>query len=501
MIKKVLVLGGGSAGFIAAINLKAKAPQLDVLVVRSKELGIIGVGEGSTVGLPPYLHRYIGMDTKEFYAVAKPVWKLGIRFVNWGPRSHFHYTFAAHFMVRWNEMKKHAGYYMFDDDMIYTNMNSSLMEANRAFVRRPDGAPDLKFDWAYHLENHDYVNFLETYATRIGVRILDDTVEHVKQDERGHVSALVLKSGNTETADLYVDSSGFFSLLLGKTLKEPYISFKPTLFCDRAVVGGWDRPEGEPIQPYTVAETMDAGWAWRIDHEHRINRGYVYSSSFISDEAAEREFRTKNPKVGPTRIVKFLTGRYERAWVKNVCAVGNAGGFVEPLEATSLAAIADQCQVMSDVLLDSDFDPSESQIKHFNNRQAFKWDNIRRFLGVHYKYNTALDTEFWRAAREKTDLYGAEEVVEYYQDNGPSIQLRESYLNKFDQFGMEGYLALLVGQKVPYKRKFEPPASDLQLWSQIKNSLKSRAHQGYTIQEALAYVKHPSFKWPDPSRH
>src|SRR5688500_17605481 len=132
MIKKVLVLGGGSAGFIAAINLKAKAPFLDVLVVRSNELGIIGVGEGSTVGLPPYLHKYIGIDTKEFYATARPTWKLGIRFVNWGPRPMFHYTFAPHFMVKWNDMRKHAGYYM-EDEMIYTNVNSSLMAADRVF--------------------------------------------------------------------------------------------------------------------------------------------------------------------------------------------------------------------------------------------------------------------------------------------------------------------------------------------------------------------------------
>ena len=498
--KKVLVLGGGSAGFLAAINLKVKVPALDVLVVRSRELGIIGVGEGSTVGLPPYLHRYIGMDMKEFYAVAKPTWKLGIRFVNWGPRPFFHYTFATHFMVKWNDMTKHAGYYQ-DDDMVYTNVNSSLMAANRVFLRRPDGSPEMKFDWAYHVENHDFVTYLETFAQRVGVRILDDTVEQVKQDEQGNIAALLLKSGATESADLYVDSSGFFSLLLGKTLREPFVSFKPTLYCDRAVVGGWDRAPGDPVQPYTVAETMNAGWCWRIDHEVRINRGYVYSSSFISDEDAEREFRVQNPRVGPTRVVKFVTGRYERAWVKNVISVGNAGGFVEPLEATSLAAIADQCQAVVETLLDCDFVPTDAHVKHFNRRQAAKWDSIRRFLAVHYRFNTALDTEFWRACREKCDLAGAEEVVEFYQQAGPSIALRDSYLHKWDQFGMEGYIALLLGQKVPYQRRYTPEPAELELWSQIRTSLRTKAQQGYTIPEALAYVKHPNFKWPDPRRN
>ena len=142
-----------------------------------------------------------------------------------------------------------------------------------------------------------FVEFLETYAAGLGVGITDDTVLEVRQDDHG-LTGLALKSGGTATADLYVDSSGFGSVLLGQALLEPFVSYKPTLFCDRAVVGGWDRT-GEPIKPYTTGEGMNAGWCWRIDHEHRINRGYVYSSDFLSDDEAEREFRQKNPKVGP----------------------------------------------------------------------------------------------------------------------------------------------------------------------------------------------------------
>ncbi len=153
---------------------------------------------------------------------------------------------------------------------------------------------------------------------------------------------LRLESGRRETADLYLDASGFASVLLGKALGEPFVSYDKTLFCDRAVVGGWDRkdPEDMVIKPYTTCETMNCGWCWQIEHENRINRGYVYSSGFISDEEAEKEFRMKNPKVGPTRIVRFVSGRYRNVWVKNVVAVGNAGGFVEPLEATALGAMA-----------------------------------------------------------------------------------------------------------------------------------------------------------------
>src|SRR5262249_58189137 len=139
--------------------------------------------------------------------------------------------------------------------------------------------------------------------------------------------ALVSQPGGTEPGALYSDCPGSRPLLLSQTLREPYISFKPSLFCDRAIWGGWARG-AEPIKPYTTAEAMDAGWCWRIDHEFLINRGYVYSSAFISDEDAEREFRAKNPKVQTTKPVKFVTGRHERAWVKNVVGIGNDAGFV-----------------------------------------------------------------------------------------------------------------------------------------------------------------------------
>src|SRR4030095_13528653 len=118
-------------------------------------------------------------------------------------------------------------------------------------------------------------------------------------------------------------------------------------FNDRAVVGGWDRAAGEPIKPYTTCQTMNSGWCWQIEHERRVHRGYVYFSAFISDENAEREFRAACPRVGPTRIVKFVSGRYERNWVKNVVAIGNASGFVEPLEATALGVIAMQCRLLA----------------------------------------------------------------------------------------------------------------------------------------------------------
>ena len=491
---RILVLGGGSAGFLAAISLKIHAPHLDLAVVRSKELGIIGVGEGTTGFFPSYIHGRLGIEPAEFHRLAEPTWKLGIRFFNWGPRPYFDYTFRPQVTSRFSALPRPTGEYCFED-FEYCDQTSALMSHDKVFLRNEGGAPMIEADAAYHIENRQFVEFLESFACRLHIEIIDGTVLNVERDDAG-VRGLVLESGRIETSDLYVDCSGFASVLLGKTLGEPFISFKRTLFCDRAVVGGWKRTS-EPIKPYTVAEGMKAGWCWRIDHEDRINRGYVYSSAFISDDAAEREFRSKNPEIHTTRTVKFISGRYERAWVKNVVAVGNSCGFVEPLEATSLGVICDEADTLAKTLSGSDFQPTPTLRRQFNHRLARHWDEIRRFLGVHYKFNTAFDTEFWRECRESTDLDRlGTELVEYFQENGPSLLHRETVIDPLSPFGLEGYWTLLIGQKVPYRRPHAASASECYTWHRIRETLKSKAMAALSVSEALDAIRCPDFRWP-----
>ncbi|HEX8912659.1 MAG TPA: tryptophan halogenase family protein, partial [Humisphaera sp.] len=499
-IRSVIILGGGSAGFLAAVTLRAKIPDLPVVVVRSKDIGIIGVGEGTLVSFVTHLHGYVGLDPATFYREADPVWKLGVRYL-WGRRPWFDYVFGYQLDSRYAALRKHTGFYVDDapDAFADVGITTGLMSRNRAFLRAPDGGPVVPRDHAYHLENEKFVAYLERQAARLGVGVVDATVTEVRQDDRG-VTGLVLGDGTVATADLYIDCSGFRSALLGKALGEPFVSFKSSLFCDRAVVGGWDRPDtaAEPIQPYTVAETMDAGWCWRIDHVHRVNRGYVYSSAFLTDEQAEAEFRRKNPKVGPTRVVRFVTGRYERAWVKNVLALGNANGFVEPLQATSLAATCTAAQNLTELLLDADRNPTPTMVGLFNRRNAEDWDAIRRFLAVHYRFNGRLDTPFWQACRETVDLAGAEPVVAFYRENGPTPIWGSTLLPHRDQFGPEGYLSLLLGQGVPHSRAYGPTPAEREAWGTIRRAVGAKAAAGLTVEEALARVRSPGWRW-DPA--
>lgn len=492
-ISSVVVLGAGSAGFMAALTLKRKLPHLSVHVVRSPQIAIIGVGEATTVVFPRHFFEYLKLKPREFYHEARPTYKMGIRFL-WGPRKDFVYTFSYEYEKRHPQCLRNNGFYYSDDEPWLGNA-SAFMLHNKVFPRRPDGMPQFHNNHAFHIENVTYVGWLENRCRELGVLVTDATV----QAETGGdgIAALITENGQRITADLYVDASGFRSELLGRALNEPFISYADTLFSDRAVIGGWNRAPGEAILPYTVAETMDAGWCWQIDHEQVIHRGYVYGSAFISDEAAREEFLRKNPRVNPeeTKFIKFRSGRYERSWVGNVVAIGNAAGFVEPLESTALQVICVECSSLTDALLDSLCEPTPTMVKLYNKYNGDQWDDIRNFLAVHYKFNTRYDTPFWRAVRADAKLHGAEPIVEWYQENGPSVLAGVTLVHPSNSFRMDGFLALLVGQNVPYQKRYEPTVAEREFWRKYRSELVVEAKRGMTSEEVLKILHAPETKW------
>jgi tryptophan halogenase len=492
MIRQVVVLGGGSAGLLAALSLKSRLPQLTVRVVHSREIGIIGVGEGSTADLPNHLHGFIGIDPADFHRRARPTWKLGVHF-EWGPRPSFDYTFTKTFVGMAPGLPRLLGFYAWDDcDSL--DMNSALMREGKAFRRLPNGAPFLGRDIAYHMENAVFVSALEHYANERGVLFTEGKVRAVERGPAG-IAALELESGEKVSADLFVDASGFRSELLGTTLGERFESFDDALFCDRAVAGGWERTT-EPVLPYTRAETMDSGWAWQIEHERHVNRGYVFSSAYISDEEADAEFRRKNPKVQKTRIVKFRSGHYPRSWVGNVVAIGNSGGFVEPLEATALFVICNACRALVIALADCEFDPSQTLRDSYNRTVARMWNEIRDFLAIHYRYNSRLDTPFWQHCRRETALHGAQGIVDYYEENGPSNAFACDLLTpETSIFQLEGFYALLLGQKVPHRRVRPLTAAEQHALAELRAANHKEARAGFGVTDSLALIRGPLWRW------
>jgi len=493
MIKDIIVLGAGSAGLIAAISLKRKIPQIGVRIIRSPDIGVIGVGEGTTPNVPNHLFEYLGISRRHFYAMAQPTWKLGIKFL-WGPRDHFEYGFARQLDSHWTDLPRPTGFYC-DEDFSNSDLSTALMANGKVFQRQPNGGgPDIQPSHGFHIENKKLVDVLEIVARSVGVEITDARVSGAKKGPNG-ISAIVLDDGRELAADYFIDCSGFRSELLGRALEEPYISFDKSLFCDRAVVGGWERTS-EPILPYTTCETMDAGWAWQIEHEHFINRGYVFSSAAISDDDARAEFLRKNPKAAKDgRVVKFRSGRYRRGWVDNVIAVGNSCGFVEPLESSSLMLVCSQCETFVSFFQHTGLNPTNSIRKLYNELTAAVWDEVRDFLSIHYKYNTRLSTPFWKLCQNETDVSGIADLLEFYEENGPTGFGRHLLNPAGSNFGIEGFLVMLVGNKVPYKNQYRPTDAERQIWNNHRARFKAQGQAGMDIKEALSFVRNPGWRW------
>ncbi len=493
MIQKVLVLGGGSAGLIAAMTLKRAVPQFDVRVIRSPEIGIIGVGEGTTPSVVTHLHSYLKLPHREFHLRAKPTWKLGLRLI-WGPRGDFHFSFSPNLTLFQPGLVRNNAFYC-ETDFVDANPLSALMKRNKAFPQGRNGKPEITFDSiAYHIENVQFVEFLEWQCLQDGVKITEGMVTQVGR-EGDRVTHLNLEDGERVEADLFVDASGFRAKLIGETLEEPFDSFGDTLFCDRAVAGPRDRKPGEVIRPYTIAETMDHGWCWQIDHEHHVNRGYVYSSAFVSDEDAEAEFRRINPDVRETRIVKFRSGCRTRTWVGNVVAIGNAAGFVEPLEATAIGMICTQARNLVTCLKECRFEPTPSVMGIYNRFIDKEWHDIRDFLAVHYRFNTMKDTPFWRHCREATPLHSAEALIEFFRENGPSPLANHTLITGLHQFGLEGYYSMLIGMKVPHDKHYTPGPEEKSRWDLAQAEWVRRARNGVGVAEALEIIRDPNVKW------
>lgn len=498
-IQSVAVVGAGSAGLLAALALKRKLPELDVRVVASSRIGIIGVGEGTVPYVPAFIHNYLGFDEHEFYQSVDPVYKLGVRFT-WGRRDYFDYTFSSRqWAWQWPELGRPSGYFA---GVAHHGIDlpGALMEAGMALPARGPGHPDVPPAGqlaAWHLENHRFVEWLDVACRTEGITVEDGEIASVETDAGDlgtggdpRVIAIHLTDGGRVAADLFIDATGFRSELLEHALGEPFVPFDRSLFCDRAVVGGWERDTAEPILPYTVSDTLECGWSWRIDHPERINRGYVYSSDHIADDAAREEFLSHNPNIHDTRLVKFRSGRHRRAWVGNVVAIGNAAGFVEPLEATAIMCICLQARWLADGLIDSDSRPPPTMRGLYNQLTTGLWDEVREFLALHYKLNNRLDTPFWRRCQEETETSHVHELIDFYRENGPS-GIGSAFIPKESPFGIEGYYAMLVGLDAPTDRRIEPTPARAAAWMRRIESFRALAAKGMTMGEVREHLRKP----------
>lgn len=399
----IVILGGGSAGWITACLMQKQwgAQGTRITVVESPEIGIIGVGEGSTPQLKAFFD-HLGIAESDWMPACDATYKLGIRFTGWSERegfgSYFHpfpspvdlHTEPA-FIRNCGAARQGFDVNAHPDDYF---LAAQLAELGKA----PHPNENFPFEpsYGYHFDAHKLGAFMRDFAVSKGVIHKAAKVEHVEQSETGDIAALLCQNGDRVTGDIFVDCSGFRSLLAQQTLQASFKSFGENLFNDRAVV--MPTMSQNAYQPQTVATAMRAGWRWSIPLTTRVGNGYVYSSAHISDDEAETELRQAIGMLGSSveaRVLRMNVGRVEDSWTRNCLAAGLAQGFIEPLEATALHIVIVTTLEFMQALEAGQFTPQHRD--QFNANTAARYEGIRDYIVGHYRLNQRSDTEYWRA--------------------------------------------------------------------------------------------------------
>ncbi|WP_051234797.1 tryptophan halogenase family protein [Marinimicrobium agarilyticum] len=407
--QKVLIVGGGTAGWMTAnLMLAAWADQgVQVSLVESPDVGIIGVGEGST----PVLKRFFtmaGIPEREWMPACNATYKAGIRFIGWSSRpgyeSYFHPFFST-----FDEHPIRT--FLSDADRHRCNQASGVHPdpyfltsqlANDKLSPRP-GLGQLKdqIDYGYHFDSGLLGEFLRKQAVKKGLRYIRDHVEVVERGRDGAISQITTRASGALSADLYVDCTGFSGLLIKEALGERLISFKNNLFNDSAMAVQTPMDTNAPIAPETRSEALSAGWVWNIPLFNRYGNGYVYSSDFISRDAAETEFRAHLGLLEADVAVRHLSmpvGRIENHWKHNCVAIGLSQGFIEPLEATALMTVQLSIENIISFLSRAP-DINQSLRETYNANVNNVIEGIRDYIVAHFMMNSRSDTDYWRSCR------------------------------------------------------------------------------------------------------
>ena len=423
---RILIIGGGTAGWMAAISFAHAWPQATITLLESDAIGIIGVGEGSTPKMRQFF-RNLGISDAEWMPHCNGTYKCGIRFPGWSTRPNFEtyyhpffsasddpyiHAFYRNVILRRENLDAHAH----PDTFFISNY---LSQNSRAPL--PENT-DYTSEYAYHFDARLIGDFLKTRAMARGVRHMVDMVTSVKQAESGEILGVETAKHGFVEADFFVDCSGFAGLLVGKALKVPFHSYQHFLFNDRAVAMPTPHADPKVMRSETLSMALKHGWVWKIPLTNRVGNGYVYSSAHVSAEDAERELRAylKLPDDDQTeaRHLKMRIGRLERHWEKNCLAVGLSQGFLEPLEATALMVVQETIEKFIET-----FALGPAHRDEFNDRINHRFDSIRDYIQMHYLLNTRTDTPYWVASRENTNMSDAvRHVIDVWDNDGDIVE-------------------------------------------------------------------------------
>ncbi|MDO3388262.1 tryptophan 7-halogenase [Gilvimarinus sp. SDUM040013] len=398
--EKIVVVGGGTSGWMAAHLIHARWKNAEIVLLEPKDIGTVGVGEGSTPHLKVFFDT-IGISESEWMPRCNATYKNGINFSGWSARPGFS-TYFHPFPAQVDDLTTPLLFRMAKNRLLGRNVNahpdhfflgSYLTRENLG----PIAAECFPFTvaYGYHFDSALLGNFLAERASKKNIRVLDAAVIEVMCSDSGEINALRLDDNSTLRGDFFIDCTGFRSLLLQSALRVPFNSYKDTLFNDSAVVIAGERPEVLP--PATQSTALLNGWAWQIPLSNRIGNGYVYSSRYIDSDQAELELRSHLGLLESNVTAKHLSmkiGCVKKHWTRNCLGVGLSQGFIEPLEATALALTYETVVHFMHCFERGVF--SNKYEAEFNDTMNAKFAGVRDYIVCHYKASQRLDTQYWR---------------------------------------------------------------------------------------------------------
>jgi tryptophan halogenase len=448
-VRSILVVGGGSSGWMAATMLATAVPRgTEVRLVESEAIGIVGVGEAT---IPPIkqFNKAVQLDERAFMRATQATFKFGVEFRGWGRAGdRYLHQFGRVGREIDRQVKLHhwwllgkraggAGYPAWEDMFIAKAAGRS----NRFALPDPNPrAPLGRYTYAYQFDAHLYAKHLRTVAESRGVGRIEGRIVGAERAVDGEgIAAVLLDDGRRLEADLYVDCSGFRSLLLGGELGEPFESWSQWIPSDRALAVPSERGAG-PLTPYTRASAHEVGWQWRIPLQHRTGNGHVFASAFSSESEAEQRLMANldSAALDQPRLIRFETGMRRRHWVGNVVAIGLAAGFLEPIESTSIHLVQTSLERLVELFPSRRTDPLVRD--RFNALTVQEWVRVRDFVIAHYHLCRRDDSEFWRAMQAMTVPDSLAEVLELWRARG-ALAIDGGHL-----FQLGSWSSVLIGQ-------------------------------------------------------
>ncbi len=401
-MRNIVIVGGGTAGWMAAAALsKFCAPeQYSITLVESEAIGTVGVGE-ATIPHLRFFNEKLGINENEFMRVTQATYKLGIEFVNWGKLGDAYIHPFGDFGLPLNDVEFYHYWLMANISKpqrpLFDYSLAVRAAHNGRFAHPRETANPLTgtYSYAFHIDASLYAKYLMGFCVERGVNRIEGKIQQVLRDPTtGNITALCLEDGSQLNGDLFIDCSGFRSLLLGDALGVPFEDWRKWLPCDRAIAVP-TVSEGQP-RPYTRAVAHAAGWQWQIPLRHRDGNGHVYASEFMSQEDAQAILlaNLKGEPLAKFNRLKFVAGRRSQTWSHNCVAVGLSSGFLEPLESTSIYLI--QLAIMKLVELLPAVDDYTASRAEFNRQLSHEYERVRDFLILHYHVTEREDSAFWR---------------------------------------------------------------------------------------------------------